>query len=69
MTSQSIVGRNDFLDYDMFDAMIASALKKLLTQVHFQKRVSVEEQACSKIRTDSYEGDKIACMIYAINGK
>ena len=28
----------------MLDAMIASALKKLLTHVHFRKRESVEEQ-------------------------
>ena len=31
MTSRSIVGRKDFPDYDMLDAMIASALKKLIT--------------------------------------
>ena len=36
---------NRFPEYDMFDAMIASALEKLLhTHVHFRKRVSVEEQ-------------------------
>ena len=45
MTSRSIVERTDFPDFDMLDAMIASALKKLLnTQIHFRKRVSVEEQ-------------------------
>ena len=32
----------------MLDAMIASALKKLLTRVHFRKRVSVEEQRAQK---------------------
>ena len=37
--------RHDFLDFDMLDAMIASALKKLLnTQILSRKRVSVEEQ-------------------------
>ena len=30
LTSRSISGRTDFPDYDMLDAMIASALKKLL---------------------------------------
>ena len=35
MTSQSITGRRDLPDYDVLDAMIASALKKLLTLVHF----------------------------------
>ena len=49
MTSRSNVGRTDFPDYDMLDAMIASASKKLLnTHVHFRKRVSVEEQRAQK---------------------
>ena len=34
-----------FTDYDMLDAMIASALKRLLDKhVRFRKRVSVEEE-------------------------
>ena len=45
--------------YDVLDAMIASALQKLLTHVHFRKRVSVEEQRAQKISTDSVEGDMI----------
>ena len=48
MTSQSITGRKDFTDHDMLDAMIASALKKLLTSLHFRRRVSVEEQRAQK---------------------
>ena len=49
MTSRSIVGRTEFPDFEMLDAMIASALKKLLnTQIHFRKRVSVEEQRAQK---------------------
>ena len=64
VTSRSIVGRTDFPDYDMLNAMIASALKKLLnTHVHFRKRVTVEEQ-----RTQKYDrffrGRQIAHMIY-----
>ena len=44
MTSRSIAGRTDFRDYDMLDAMIASALKKLFDMhVHFRRRVSVED--------------------------
>ena len=44
MTSRSITGQHQFPDFDMLDAMIASALKKLLnTQSNFRKRVSVEE--------------------------
>ena len=35
----------------MLDAMVASAMKKLLkTQIHFRKRVSVRRAACSKTR-------------------
>ena len=48
LTSRSITGRTDYPDYDMLDAMIASALKKLLTSVHFQIRVGVEEQRAQK---------------------
>ena len=44
LTSRSIMERTDFTDYDMLDAMIASALNTLLTHVHFRKGVSVEEQ-------------------------
>ena len=64
MTSRSIVGRNDFPDYDMLDAMIASALKRLLDKrVHFRKRVSVEEQRAQKY--DRFlRGRQIAYMIY-----
>ena len=41
--------RDDFHDFDMLDAMIPSSLKELLnTQIHFRKRVSVEEQRAQK---------------------
>ena len=64
VASRSIVGRNDFPDYYVLDAMIASALKRLLDRhIHFHKRESVRRAACSKNTTDSYEGDKIAYMI------
>ena len=36
MTSRSVTGRTDFPDDDMLDAIFASALKKLLTHVHFR---------------------------------
>ena len=49
MTSRSIVERTNVPDFDMLDAMIASALKKLLnTQIHFRKTVSVEEHRVQK---------------------
>ena len=64
MTSRSIVVK-DFLDFDMLDAMIASALKKLLnTQSHFRVRVSVEEQRAQKHDRFS-RGRQTAHMIYA----
>ena len=43
------VGRTEFPDFDMLDAMIASALKRLLdTHIHFRRRVSVDEQRAQK---------------------
>ena len=45
VTSRSITRQPNFLDFDMLDAMIASALNKLLnTQSNFRKIASVEEQ-------------------------
>ena len=57
-------GQPNLLDFDMFDAMIPSALKKLLnTQSNFQKIVSVEEQrAQNSVRF--LRGRQIECMIY-----
>ena len=49
MTWRSIVERTDCPDFHVLDAMIASALEKLLnTLIHFQKRMSVEEQRAQK---------------------
>ena len=64
MTSQSITGRRDFTDYDVLDAMIASALKRLLDKhVHFRNRLSVEEQRAQKY--DRFlRGRQIDYMIY-----
>ena len=48
-TSQSILGRTNFLDYEMLDVLTACSLKKLLSShVHFLKRVSVQEQNAQK---------------------
>ena len=65
MTSRSILGRNDFTDYDMLDAMIASALKRLLDKhIRFRKRVSVEEQRAQ--RYDRFlRGRQIVCNFLA----
>ena len=56
--------RTDFPDYDMLDAMIADALKKLLnTHVHFRKRASVEGHR-AQIDDRFLRGRQIAYMIY-----
>ena len=42
VTSRSLVGGNGFPDYDMLDAVIAYALKRLLDKhIHFRRRVKV----------------------------
>ena len=51
LTSRSIMERTDFSDCDMLDAMIASALTKLLEKhVHFRRRSKCRRAARSKIR-------------------
>ena len=64
VTSRSIVERTDFPDFDMLDAMIASALKKLLDKhAHFRTRVSVEQHRAQK--SDRFSrGRQIAYMIH-----
>ena len=64
VTSRSMVVRSDFPDYEMLDAIIASASRKLLDKhVHFRRRVSVEEQRAQK--DDRFLRRKeIAYMIY-----
>ena len=63
MTSRSMTGRTDVTNYCMLDAMIASALKKIFTSVHFPRRVSVEEQRAQK--DDRFlRGMQTAYMIY-----
>ena len=64
LTSRSLAGRRGFPDYDMLDAMIPSASKKLLDRhVRFRRRVSVEE-----LRAQKYDwflrGRQIAFVIH-----
>ena len=63
LTSRSITGRQDFTDYDMLDAMIASVLKELFTHVHFRKRVRVKGQRAQKDER-FLRGKKFAYMIF-----
>ena len=47
LTSQSIKGES-FLDFEMLDAKIASALRKIISSTSSRRRVSVEEQRAQK---------------------
>ena len=63
LTSRSIMERTNFSDCGMLDAMIASAVKKLLEKhVHFRRKVSVEEQRAQK-HDRFLPGRQIAYMI------
>ena len=64
VTSRSITGQHNFPEFDLLDAMIASALKKLInTQSTIRKRVCVEEQRAQK--DDRFlRGRQIVYMIY-----
>ena len=64
MTSRSILERTDFTHNNMLDAMIASALKRLLDKhIRFRKRERVEGQRAQKY--DRFlRGRQIACVIY-----
>ena len=55
-TSQSI-GGHGFPKFDMLDAMIASALMKIITNPHFKKKVSLEEQDAKWKNDVSVEDD------------
>ena len=63
LTSQSMTRGRYFTDFEMPDAMIADAFKKVITSVHFRRRIGVEEQ-----RAQQYDrflrGRQIAYMIY-----
>ena len=61
-TSQSIGGRT-FQNLEMLEAKIASALKKIITNPYFKKRVNLEEQK-AQILDRFLRGRQVACMIY-----
>ena len=62
MTSQSMK-RMSFLDFEMLDARIASALKRIISNTSCRKRVSVEEQRAQKYNRFS-RGRQIANLIH-----
>ena len=57
------IQHKDFLNFEMLDARIASALNKMNQNSHFKKKVSLEEQKAQK--EDRFlRGRQIAFMIY-----
>ena len=62
LTSQSIKGKS-FLDFEMLDARIASALRNIILITSFRKRVSVEEQRAQKYNR-FLRGRQIDCMTF-----
>ena len=62
-SSHSIQGYAHFLDFEMLDARIASALNKIIQNSHFKKKVSLEEQRAQK--EDRFLlGRQVAFMIH-----
>ena len=62
MTSQSIEG-HEFHDFEMLDAKIAPALKRIVTNLYFRRRIDVEEQHAQEY--DRFlRGRRIAFVIY-----
>ena len=57
VTSQSIE-RTDFPDFEMQDAKIASALRRIISSTSFRRRVSVEEQRAQE-QNRFFRGRKI----------
>ena len=58
LTSQSIEGRF-FPVFEMLDAKIASALKRIISSQHFRRRVGVEEQTARKYDRFFKEEDRL----------
>ena len=65
VASRSITGRRDFHDYEILDAMIASALKKLLDKhIRFRRRRVIVEERRAQKDNRFLRGRQIAYMIY-----
>ena len=48
-----------FLNFEMLDAKVVSALNKIIQNSYFKKKVSLEEQKSSKKRIGFYEKDRL----------
>ena len=53
-----IPGKN-FPNFELLDAKIASAMNKIITNSHFKKKVSLEEQKAQKKRTGFCGDDRL----------
>ena len=62
MASQSTKGR-DFSDFEMLDAKMASALKRIISNQSFRRRANVEEERAQK-HYRFPPGRQMAYMIY-----
>ena len=61
-SSRSVAGE-DFPNFELLDARIASSLNKIIQNSHFKKKVSLEEQEAQK-EDQFLRGRQIAFMIY-----
>ena len=63
LKSSRSIGGKDFPKFEMLDARFACALKKIIQNSHFKKKVSLEEQKAQK--EDRFLRERqIAFMIY-----
>ena len=49
----------DVPDFEMLDAKIASALKEIISNSNFRRRVSVQKSSALRNMTEFYEGGKL----------
>ena len=62
LTSQSVEGR-DFPDFEVLDAKIVSALRQIISNQYFRRRIDVEEDKAQK-DDRLFEGGRWLSMIY-----
>ena len=59
MTSRSIVGHDEFFDFDLLNSIIPSALKKLFLNMYIDFRKRVSKSSVLRNTTDSREEDEL----------
>ena len=63
LKSSRSIQEHQFSDFEMLDAMIASAMNKIIQNFYFKKKVSLEEQK-AQLQGRFLRGKQIAFMIY-----